>query len=406
MDISASLFSWLKLTGYLSEFTCFMEVGDSHDFINIFNIFFPEFAIDQNDSNESFSFLNNLIKVLPENYKANCGLSNVDHFERCDPEFLEEITKALFFSLNSKKNEQLMQQINRLEESERNDLLLLLNQQEEKKEVENQNNLNDFSEILRKFAKQLETSLDYDTKIQSIKQEVHLLRKQQKSERERISSELKEELEKRKQEISQKHQENEEIIQEIGDTQDIIHNLRREINEKGAQSTKLGDLSRENLSLKSSHSFIIESVEQLFPINEKYLSLEQQMKSKEQEINDLDAERSFLSETVSTVRKEVEDKEKQLLELEKMVEEKEQQIEDNIKTLKEDQIKGNTSKLLKELKNERMKRNEILEQKFIESKKLKNRIKYFVKTNPIMIFTITSILILVISFFLYECLYK
>ena len=365
MDVSASLFSWIQLTRCVTD-SGFKDVQDCFEFVKAFYALFPESEKNttddihqnyaQNESEELKQFLYSVLKSLPEGYKANVPLIDVTSFVNCEPDFLEEITKAFLFSMNLWKRDELMDQLNQLQESERNDLFGLLNPQQEDSET---NELMELAEQLRNYSRQLEISIKYDDRIKELKYELSQSNKNTNKTKEMAKQKQLQVLQEHKDEIRERQQENESIEGEISTLEEKIQNIENELNEKGDSTMKLGELARENINLKSSHSFYATSIE-LIKSSPLFLScsdIEEEMSSKKDMIETLNIQKQNIQDMIETTNNMI----NEYYQLDNEIHMNEKKIQQNMQIIKEEKENGSIAKLLEELKEERREKDLLLE---------------------------------------------
>ena len=382
MDISASLFSWIQLTKCVTD-SGFIDVRDCMEFVKAFYKLFPEIKKittndfkqknHQNEREELKTFLYSVLRSIPEDYKPNIPLIDVDSFMNCVPDFLEEITKAFLFSMNLWKRDELMEQLNRLQYTERNDLFSLLYPKKEKDET---NDLISLANQMRNYAKQLELSIKYDNRINELTHELSREDEKTNTTKENATKKQLEILKNHKNELHKKRKENENIQKEIDIIEDKIENIEKELEEKGENTMKLSELARENINLRSSHSFITTSIELIksSPLFSEYSDIEEEMKSKEDMIETLKIQKENIQNMIETTNNQI----NEYNQLENEIKKNEEKIEQNLNAIKKEKETGTISKLLEQLKEEKMKNSLLLETpKNKNTTQQKNIINYF-----------------------------
>lgn len=280
-DISASLLSWLKLTGKLSSISAFSEIGDSSEFISIYEELFPEIE----SFKETSLFINHISSNIPMNIRGDINKIDNDEFESCDPDLLENIAKIYLFMMFENKREILMRQIDKLDDTEKSDLFSLLSINEQKEEE----NLGSLAETLRSYSRAIDESLkckqeedELNGKINKMKEMKPTIIKQKKEE---VRSDYEHQLEA----IKQIYTINIETEKEISELQNKCEELEKYEQEKQGKMEQEHKLLHEKSSLES-------KLKEFQNVHEKKKHLDEQY-------NEFNEQKDLLDKSVQSLTK-------------------------------------------------------------------------------------------------------
>ena len=277
-DISASLLSWLKLSGLQASYGTFSEIGEADEFISIYEKLFPEI--------EKFEgttyFIAHLSSNIPPQIKGNFNGIDCDEFEHCDPDLLENIAKIYLFLMYEKKKDVLISQIEMLDETEKEDIYSLLSENEQKKE-----NLSEYAQIIRNYALEIEQSIEVQQKEKDLDKKIKDLKEIKQNIIHEKTEEARNDYEKQLESIKQIYAINKEIENEIIELQNKYKELeleeqgkpnkieeeRRLLHDKSDLETRLKDFQKSNEDREAFDSKYNEFKEQRVDLERKIESL-------------------------------------------------------------------------------------------------------------------------------------